>query len=628
MASITDHLNNTTTYTYDLTGRRLTITDPRGFTTRYTYDFLSRLLSVAQPGGHAVQFEYDANSNLTKVIDPRGGQIVYTYNTMDWLETRTDQLLRIERYTYDLAGNVSQFQDRKNQFTTWAAYDARNRPTTVTYQDASTMTYNYDAAGRLWQLTDSLAGTITRTFDALDRLTTETTPQGSITYQPDDADRRISMLVAGQPDVTYLWDNANRLQSITRQQAPPLVASYFYDDANRRTQLTLPNGVAIGYGYDGANRLTGLTYSGLQGGPQTLTYTYDPAGNRVRTGGSWARTLLPDPISSASYDAANRQLTLGGKTMTYDLNGNLATLTESRQTTTYTWDARDRLVGLTGPGLTTSFAYDATSRRTSKTITGFSRTFMYDGVDIIKETAAGATVNYLRGLGIDEHLAQIEDSGGTFCYAPDPLGSTVALTDSNAATSTEYTYEPFGRTVATGAASQNAFKFTGREDDGTGLYYYRARFYDSRLGRFIREDPIELSGGGPHFYAYVGNNPVNAVDPYGLYLPWHCPLCRYYGEKCVKEGRECAGKSDQPKKQSLCLLEPGYVATVGGECGVPAAAQRDPNRDKLIPPEFKEFDWVTNYECFEKNKNCQKMWEYCTKCGIPAPIPRTGPGSR
>jgi RHS repeat-associated protein len=432
---------------------------------------------------------------------------------MDWLDTRTDQLGRIERYTYDLAGNVSQFQDRKNQVTTWAAYDARNRPTTVTYHDASTLTYNYDGGGRLWQLTDSLSGTITRTFDALDRLTRELTPQGVIDYTPDDADRRRSMLVAGQPPVSYAWDNANRLGTITRDT---LVASYAYDAANRRTQLTLPNGVAIDYGYDAASRLTSLTYSGLQGGPQTLTYAYDPAGNRVRTGGSWARTLLPAAVSGGTYDAANRQLTLGGKTMTYDFNGNLATLTESGQTTNYTWDARDRLVGLSGPGLSASFTYDAKLRRTRKTINAFSTNFHYDGWDIVREVAGGTTVSYLRNLPTDETLARIEEGGNTLCYAPDALGSTVALTDGGGSVPTEYTYEPFGTTLPSGAANQNAFQFTGREADAPGLYHYRARYYHPRLPRFLGEDPIGFAGGDANLYGYVKRNPVNATDPLGL----------------------------------------------------------------------------------------------------------------
>jgi RHS repeat-associated protein len=330
-------------------------------------------------------------------------------------------------------------------------------------------------------------------------MTQEQTPQGVITYAPDDADRRTTMTVAGQPPVSYSWDNANRLGTITRDT---LVASYAYDAANRRTQLTLPNGVSIDYGYDAANRLTGLTYSGLRGGPQSLTYAYDPAGNRVRTGGSWARTLLPTAISSATYDAANRQLTLGPKTMTYDLNGNLATLREAGQRR----PTPGTPATVSGPGLSASFAYDGFKRRTQKTITGFATTFQSDGLDVINEVNGGQTVNYLRGVQIDETLARLDDSG-TICYAPDAIGNTVAVTDSGGNVSTEYTYEPFGRTVPTGAASQNTLQFTGREQDGTGLYYFRARYYDPRLGRFLQEDHVE-SADIANLCSYVENDPV------------------------------------------------------------------------------------------------------------------------
>lgn len=101
-----------------------------------------------------------------------------------------------------------------------------------------------------------------------------------------------------------------------------------------------------------------------------LAYQYDAAGNRTGVGGSLARTLPPDPVPSATYDAANHQLSFGDQTMTYDANGNLVSITEPSGATTFTWDARNRLVGLVGPGLTAPFAYDAFGRRVAKEING------------------------------------------------------------------------------------------------------------------------------------------------------------------------------------------------------------------------------------------------------------------
>jgi YD repeat-containing protein len=121
-----------------------------------------------------------------------------------------------------------------------------------------------------------------------------------------------------------------------------------YDAANRRSTLTLPNGVRASYSYDAASRLIAQSYTGPQGLLGDLTYTYDPRGNRIATGGSWARTGIPESIPTSSYDAANEQLAFSNVTQTFDSNGNLLTQTDPSGTTTYTWDARNRLVATTG----------------------------------------------------------------------------------------------------------------------------------------------------------------------------------------------------------------------------------------------------------------------------------------
>ncbi len=89
-------------------------------------------------------------------------------------------------------------------------------------------------------------------------------------------------------------------------------------------------------------------------------------------------------------------------------------------------------------------------------------------------------------------------------------GSTVSLTDE-----TQYTYQPFGATAVTGLPDAHEFQYTGRENDGTGLYYYRARYYHPGLQQFISEDPISFLA-GLNFYSYVSNSPTNTLDPLGL----------------------------------------------------------------------------------------------------------------
>ena len=80
---------------------------------------------------------------------------------------------------------------------------------------------------------------------------------------------------------------------------------------------------------------------------------------------------------------------------------------------------------------------------------------------------------------------------------------------------TSYTYDPFGNPSVSGAASGNRLQYTGLPNDGTGLQYNRARYYDPTLQRFISADPAGFGGGSLNLYSYVGNSPTNGTDPSG-----------------------------------------------------------------------------------------------------------------
>ncbi|HEX7956913.1 MAG TPA: RHS repeat-associated core domain-containing protein, partial [Pyrinomonadaceae bacterium] len=225
-------------------------------------------------------------------------------------------------------------------------------------------------------------------------------------------------------------------------------------------------------------------------------------------GGSYSRTELPQPLATASYNAGNQLTQRGGANLTYDANGNLT----GDGANTYTWDARNKLVSISGATAAT-FVYDAFGRRVSKTTGGQTTEYLYDGANVVQEKVGGApSVNMLMG-GIDEVFSRTT-SAGTQSLVSDGLGTTLALLDAAGAEQTRYTYAPFGATTQAGAATSNPTKFTGREDDGTGLYYYRARYYSPQQQRFISGDPLGF-GGGTNFYAYVGNSPLNHTDPSG-----------------------------------------------------------------------------------------------------------------
>jgi len=528
LVKIKDPLNRETQRILDAAGRLRNVTNPLGQKTLYTPDALDRITQLVDAINGTTAFTYDANSNLLTVTDAKSQQTVYTYNNMNRTATRKDPLLKTETYTYDNNGNVATVTDRKSQVTTYT-YDLLNRKTKATYQDGTSTNYTYDAGSRLTQIQEKDAGntvtaTITRTYDGLDRLTQEVTAQGTLTYTYDNASRRATMTVAGQPTVNYTYDNANRLTQIT--QGANLV-TIGYDDADRRASLTLPNGNSVVYAYNVASELTSLTYKQGVTVIGDLTYTYDGTGNRTKVGGSFARATIPPALTTVSYNANNQQTTFGPNTETYDLNGNLATVTDPGGTATYTWNARNQLTSIASPGFAASFTYDSFGRRTGKTVQGVTTNFLYDGLNPVQEKAGTTvTANLLTGLGLDEFL-QRTDGVGTRVLLTDALGSTVALGDNAGTLQTQYTYEPFGYATTSGAASSSSYKYTGREDDGTGLYYYRARYYHPRLQRFISEDPIGFGGGDSNLYGYVGGNPLSWRDPLGqftLVLPLVPPL--------------------------------------------------------------------------------------------------------
>ena len=222
--------------------------------------------------------------------------------------------------------------------------------------------------------------------------------------------------------------------------------------------------------------------------------------------------------------------------MTYDNNGNMASMVNNCGATTYTWDARNRLVGISGYNtdctlLAASFTYDALGRRIQKTINGRTIQYLYDGKDIVQELESGLpAVRYIRTLNIDEPLARIElATNKVRYYYTDALGSIIGLSDESGQQVTRYAYDAFGQVAISGEMSDNPFQYTGRENDGTGLYYYRARYYSPELQRFVSEDPIGFNGGSinpmseTNLYLYTANNPVNRKDPKGL--NWHGNWC-------------------------------------------------------------------------------------------------------
>jgi len=205
-----------------------------------------------------------------------------------------------------------------------------------------------------------------------------------------------------------------------------------------------------------------------------------------------------------------------------DANGNLTQKSDNGHVWAYEWNAENQLTRVTKDSAeVATFAYDPLGRRVEKAAGAVTTSFAYDGEDILRETRTGGTVfKYVHGPGIDEPLGREDQTAALNYYHVDGLGSVLKRSNQAASTVHEYRYDAWGNIES--GASEAGYSFTGREwDSETGLHYYRARYYDPHLGRFISEDPIGLGGGG-NYYRYVGNNPSTWLDPLGLYR------CYYY----------------------------------------------------------------------------------------------------
>jgi len=627
--SVTDALNHQTTFTYDsmdrLTkitypdtttkqfgydyrGRRTSETDQNGKVTQYAYDDADRPTSMTDANNNVTTYGYDTENNLTSIQDANNNTTSLTYDAFGRLIKTTFPSGYIETYAYDAVGNRLNKTDRKNQQITYA-YDLMNRLTTKTYPDNTTVNYTYDKDSRLTQVTDP-TGTYSFTFDNMGRLTGTTTQYTFLarnfttSYSYDKASHRTAFTDPESGSTTYAYDTLNRLQALT----PPTAFTtgnfgFSYDALSRRTQMTRPNGVSSIYAYDNLSRLTGVLHqlsgstidgasytldnagnrtaktdqrtavttnygydniyellSAAQSGTTTESYTYDPAGNRLTSLG----------VANYTNNTSNELTSTSNSTYTYDYNGNALTKTDSTGTTNYVWDYEDRLTSATLPGSggTITFTYDPFGRRIKKVTPSTTSILVYDGDNFIEETnGTGAIVaRYSHGLNIDEPLAMLR-SGATSFYDADGLGTITSLANAAGSLAQTYTFDSFGKQIASSGSLTNPFQYSARESDSeTGLYYYRARYYNPNIGRFISTDPIGFKGGNNH-YAFVKNNPLLLRDPQGT-----CP-----SDPCVPEG----GASDSVSAYTImCKCQGQGDADKTCQClSVPFSNSVDPGSD-------------------------------------------------
>jgi RHS repeat-associated protein len=277
----------------------------------------------------------------------------------------------------------------------------------------------------------------------------------------------------------------------------------------------------VTYGYDAAGRLETVTHDD----GTVVTYTYDANGNRL------GRSVAPGGAAeTGTYDAQDRLVTYGETTYTYTAAGELAAKTVGSDTTTYTYDTLGNLRQVVqADGTVLEYVIDPENRRIRKRVNGtLVQAFVWehalrpaaelDGAgNVVARFVYGTRANVPEYIVKDPGTAQ----AATYRLVPDHLGSPrLVVNTSDGSVVQRMEYDQFGRVTLDTNPGFQPFGFAGGlYDRDTGLVRFGARDYDAVTGRWTAKDPIGFAGGDANLYGYAINDPVNSIDPFGLFYP-------------------------------------------------------------------------------------------------------------
>ena len=486
----------TTTYT-DFRAPEL-VTMPDGSTFSYTYDAEQRVILVevddASEPATVDQFRapvYDASTGQVVAIDAEGGEsIAYAYDGFLMTSaTTTGAVSASVEFGYDRGGG-----------------DFDGVVSSLSVNGLNPVAFTYDS-----DLALISAGDLTITRDATTRLPTQTDlglVRSAMTYDPDFAD------VTG---LSYRFDPAGVDDELYD-------ADFTYDALGRIASMaeTVAGDTTLyEYTYHEVGQLTDVDVDAVP----TYHYEYDPNGNR---------TLAHDERDFdivAGYDAQDRIEYAGATMYTFDDNGYLAESDDGLVLREYDYDLFGNLreVVITpdvGAPVVVEYLIDAANRRVGRIEDGVvtNRWHYQDGLNPVAELDALGNVTRRWVYGSRRHAPDymIEYGAGgsetVFRYVTDVRGSVRAVVNAVSGTAVqEVDYDPYGRVLRDTAPGWQPFGYAGGIYDAeTGLVRFGARDYDAEIGRWTAKDPIGFRGGDTGLYAYVGGDPIGAIDPTGL----------------------------------------------------------------------------------------------------------------
>ncbi len=545
---------------FDAAGRVASATDALGRTVTYLYDRLNRDTLAVGPLGATSKWKYEDAIGRATFTDAKSQVYVDSANVLGWPVKRRDPRGNSDTYGFDRRGNVVRHTSRNGQ-SVYFAYDSLNRMVRR-IAGSDTATFGYQQSG-LWQWArnayslDTLFPTNawqtattwvtwrggerfrvevrTSALDQPDSLTVERTIgsptwvraakwgwNSNYTLQTltnfGGATSTVSYSMAGLP---YMLSNPGHSQAFTRDSlgritkvqvgtsgstlSNQFTRTQVYDLLDRVTQEQRV-GFSRSVAYDSLGHVGSVTETDT-----SFAFLYDSLGNRRDAG--------------AQVATGNRLVQFAGADILYDSAGQMVRRARAGvDTLRYTWDALGQLVRVVrwraGVGAdSVTYRYDAWGRRILRDEGGIhgATHYLYNGAQVVMDLTAirqpmGA-YTYLPGLDAPHAVSTFSS---TDYYVRDLAGNVAGFANGSGVYAGRYRYTPYGETLVDSAHVVQPLRWQAREwDDKAGLYYFRARYYDPVLGRFISEDPIGLAG-GENPYLFAMSDPINGSDPTGL----------------------------------------------------------------------------------------------------------------
>lgn len=555
-----------THFQYGTDGYLASVTDAGSRTTNYKHDAAGRVTKQTLPDGRVIGYQYDANGNLTALTPPGREAHVFNYSTLNqqagYNPPKLDGAATVTQYNYNIDKQLTRI-DRPDGQAVSLAYDAGGRVTQVSHPDDKigygyhpatgqlseiatrdqTLSYAFDgflSKGETWSGT--VSGSVTRSYDA-NFWTTQIAVNGqAINYQYDNdglltqagdlgltrnsANGLLTATSLGSTSTSYGYNTFGELinQGATASNNGLYSASYTRDALGRiltKTETLNGSTDTFGYSYDTAGRLVGVS----KNGQAIAQYQYDANGNRI--GGFNQQGNL-----SSSVDSQDRLIRQNNITFSYNANGDLNAKSVSGITSYFHYDALGNLRQAKVPNdITIDYVIDGKNRRVGKKINGaLKQAFLYqDGLNPIAELDGQGNVVARFVYGTKPNVPDYMIKGGkTYRFVTDHLGSPRLIVDaSSGEIAQRIDYDEFGNVLSDSNAGFQPFGFAGGlYDQHTGLIRFGARDYDPQTGRWTAKDPIRFQGGDGNLYGYVMGDPVNFVDPLGL---WSIGIEAYVG---------------------------------------------------------------------------------------------------